>query len=147
MREFCAADLSFPALSINTAEPLIGSLPQAGPAAATFGELLRAGIPSAVDFPVQVITHGGDEGRKQATAIALATPGVYTVLSPDSPSFRHGDDSLLTVITKAEGGTREGKAIVVDLRKRLLGVPGGAEIGGSIAGDMAFTDASTVTSH
>ncbi len=133
--------LTIPALSINTAEPLIGSLPQAGPAAATFAELLRAGIPSAVDFPIQVITHGGDQGRKQATEIALATPGVYTVLSPDTPSFRHGGDSLLTVITKAEGGTREGKAIVVELRKRLQGVSGGAEVGGSTAGDVAFTDA------
>ena len=95
--------LTIPALSINTAEPLIGSLPQRGPAATTFGELLRSGIPSAVDFPVQVITHGGDKGRQQATAIALAAPGIYSVLSPDTPSFRHGADSLLTVITKAEG--------------------------------------------
>ena len=133
--------LTIPALSINTAEPLIGSLPQGGPAAATFGELLRSGIPSAVDFPIQVITHGGEEGRKQATAIALAAPGIYTVLSPDTPSFRHGNDSLLTIITKAEGGTREGKAIVADLRKRLAGVTGGAEVGGSTAGDVAFSDA------
>lgn len=133
--------LTVPALSINTAEPLIGSLPQRGPAATTFGELLRSGIPSAVDFPVQVITHGGDEGRQQATAIALAAPGIYTVLSPDTPSFRHGADSLLTVITKAEGSTREGKAIVADLRRRLGGVAGGAEVGGSIAGDVAFSDA------
>jgi putative drug exporter of the RND superfamily len=133
--------LTFPALSINTAEPLIGSLPQNGPAAQTFKELLRAGIPSAVDFPVQVITHGGGEGRKEAMSIALATPGVYTVLSPDTPAFRHGGDSLLTVITKAEGGTHEGKAIVVDLRKRLQSVAGGAEVGGSTAGDVAFSDA------
>ena len=136
---------TIPALSINTAEPLIaslaGSLSTLSPAAAAFQELRRAGVPSAVDFPIQVITHGGDEGVKEATAIAFATPGIYTVLAPNTSSFRRGQDALLTVIPKVEGGTREGKALVLDLDRRLAHVSGGAEVGGSAAGDMAFSKA------
>ncbi len=139
------AALTIPAFSINTAEPLIGSLAgsiaQAGPAAAAFHELRTTGIPSAVDFPIQVTTHGGQEGVRQATAIALATPGVYSVLAPDTPSYRQGNDALLTVIPKAEGGTREGRAIIAALTRRLAGIAGGAEVGGSAVGDMAFSNA------
>lgn len=133
--------LSAPALSINTAEPLIGSLSQQGPAAEAFQDLRANGIPSAVDFPIQVITHSGIPGREQAAAILSRAQGVYHVVSPDTPAFRNGADSLLTVIPTAEGGTVRGKAIVTDLRQQLAGVPGGAEVGGSTAADMSFTDA------
>jgi RND superfamily putative drug exporter len=133
--------LAAPALSINTAEPLIGSLAATGPSATAFQELERAGVPSAVDFPIQVLSHGGGAGERRAVAIAQATPGVYTVLAPDTSAFRSGQDALLTVIPTAEGGTAAGKSIVTDLRTRLDAVPGSAEVGGSTAGDMAFSDA------
>ena len=133
--------LALPTLRINTAEPLAGSLSPKGPAAAAFADLGRNGIPSAVDFPLQVVTHGGAAAVHQATAIARATPGIYAVISPDTPSFRRGDDALLTIVPTAEGSTVEGKAIVTRLRERLAAIRGGAEVGGSTAADMSFTDA------
>ncbi len=134
--------LALPGLSLNTAEPLIGSLSPSGkPAAVAFEGLKRNSIPSAVDFPIDVITYGGKRGLQEAITIALATPGVWTAISPDTPSYRTGGTSLLTIIPTAEGSTAAGKAIVTDLRSRLSGVFGGAEVGGSTAGDMAFTDA------
>jgi putative drug exporter of the RND superfamily len=133
--------LAAPALSINTAEPLIGSLPQNGPAAQAFRQLEAAGMPSAADFPIVILTHGGPPAVRQATAIALDTPGVWTVLAPGTPAFRSGADALVTVIPTAEGGTAAGRAIVTSLRMRLRAVPGGAEVGGSAAADMAFTSA------
>ncbi len=133
--------ITAPAFSINTAEPLIGSLNNEGAAASAFHELSANGIPSAVDFPIQVITHGGAAGIQEATEIALATPGIFTVIAPDTPSFRRGNDALLTVIPTSEGGTREGKQIVASLSERLANVTGGAEVGGSSAGDMSFTNA------
>jgi len=133
--------LAAPALSINTAEPLAKSLSTSGSAAQAFQELERLGVPSAVDFPIQILTHGGAAGVAQATAIAEATPGVYTVLAPDTAAFRNGDDALLTVVPTAEGGTGAGKAIVTDLRTRLTSVPGGVEVGGSTAADVAFSNA------
>jgi len=133
--------LAVPALSINTAEPLIGSLSPQGLAAAAFRELQAQGVPSAIDFPIQIIAHGGTDGLKETTSIVLATPGVYTLLSPNTPSFRQGEDSLITVIPTAEGSTVDGKAIVVNLRSRLAHVRGGAEVGGSTAADMSFASA------
>ena len=133
--------LAAPAMSINTAEPLSRSLAATGPAATAFKDLQRQGVPSAVDFPIQIITHGSAAGVQQARAIAETTPGVYTVLAPDTPAFRQGPDALLTVIPTAEGGTAAGKHIVTDLQTRLAHVPGGAEIGGSTAADLAFSNA------
>jgi RND superfamily putative drug exporter len=133
--------LAVPALSINTAEPLSSSLAATGPAATAFQNLERAGVPSAIDFPIQILAHGGPVGAQQALSITEATPGVYTVLAPDTTAYRTGQDALLTVIPTAEGGTAAGKHIVTDLQARLKPVPGGAEVGGSTAADMAFSHA------
>jgi RND superfamily putative drug exporter len=127
---------------MKTGEPLIGSLAQTGPPAEAFHTLEANGIPSAVDFPIYVMTQGGEQAVRQASAIAKATPGVYTVIAPDNPSFRRGDDALLTVIARAEGSLAEGKATVSRLRERLAALPGGpAHVGGSTAEDMSFTHA------
>ena len=133
--------LAVPALSINTAEPKISSLAAGGPSASTFADLHHAGVPAAVDFPIQLITHDGARAAQQAQRIAEHTPGVWTVLAPTTAAFRRGDDALLTVVPTAEGGTAAGRAVVTDLRHRLAAVPGGVEVGGSTAADMAFTDA------
>ena len=132
---------SAPLMAMNTAEPMVGSLSAKGPAAAAFRDLERNGVPAAVAYPIHIITHGGALGEQQAEAIAAATPGVYTVLSPDTPSFRQGADSLLTVIPMAEGGAPQGKATVTALRQRLAGVAGGAEVGGATAADVGFNQA------
>jgi RND superfamily putative drug exporter len=133
--------LAAPALSINTAEPLSSSLAATGPAATAFQDLQRAGVPSAVDFPIQILTHGGAAGAREAAAIAAGTPGVHTVLAPGTSSFRNGHDGLITVVPNAEGGTAAGKRIVTDLRTRMGDAPGHAEVGGSTAADMAFSKA------
>ena len=131
-----------PAFWLKTGEPLIESLVQTGPAARSFHQLEAHGIPSAIDFPIYVMTHGGAVAVRQAKAVAAATPGVYHVFAPDTPAFRKGADALLTVIPKAEGSLKEGKAIVTALRHRLSALPGGAaEVGGSTAADMSFTNA------
>ena len=133
--------LAIPALFINTAEPASASLSTTGVAAKAFQQLEAAGVPGAIVFPIQVLTHNGSLGVQQTTSIAQQAPGVYTVLSPDTPSFRNGNDALITIIPTAEGNTSQGKFIVNDVRERLSNVSGGAEVGGSTAGDMAFSNA------
>jgi RND superfamily putative drug exporter len=133
---------AIPALSMKTGEPLIGSLLQVGPAPEAFHRLQRHGIPSAIDFPIYVMTHGGAAATTEAIRIAKETPGVYGVLSPDNSYYRRGSDALLTVVPKAEGSLSEGKAVVARLRARLADLPGGpADVGGSTAEDMSFTNA------
>jgi putative drug exporter of the RND superfamily len=133
--------LTVPAFSINTAEPLTSSLAGGGSAGVAFHELQGQGVPDAVVFPIQVLTHGGTTGLRDAGRIIARTPGVYTELAPDTPSFRTRGDGLITVIPVAQGATSQGKATVTNLRSRLARAGVDAEVAGSTAADLAFTHA------
>ena len=104
-------------------------------------------MPSAVTFPIQVLTHGGAPGAEQAATIASRTPGVYVVLAPASGSFRRGEDSIVSVIPDAEGNTVAGTDTVTRLRETLAAAPGGAEVGGNTAQNIDFNAKSTATSR
>jgi RND superfamily putative drug exporter len=77
--------LAVPALSMNTGQQRANALAQTGPAAAALHGLERQGVPSAVVFPIQVLTHGGPTGARRAIPIAGATP----VSTRSSPRRRH----------------------------------------------------------
>jgi putative drug exporter of the RND superfamily len=133
--------LAAPALTMNTGQPRANSLGGTGRAARTLHELERQGVPSAVTFPIQVLTHGGASAAARAKAIAASTPGVYTVLAPATRSFRRGSDALLSVIPTAEGNTPGGTRTVARLRAALRRVPGDAEVGGNTAQNIDFNSA------
>ena len=133
--------LAAPALSMNTGQPRANSLGGTGQPARTLHVLERAGVPSAVVFPIQVLTHGGPAGAQRAATIAGATPGVYAVLAPRTSSFRQGQDSLISVIPTAEGNTSAGTATVARLRTALARVPGRVEVGGNTAQNVDFNSA------
>jgi RND superfamily putative drug exporter len=111
------------------------------PAARALRGLERQGVPSAVVFPVQVLSHGGAAGAARVAAIADRTPGVYTSLAPATQSFRQGNDALVSVIPRAQGSTAAGKALVGTLRSRLASVPGNPEVGGNTAANKDFVSA------
>ena len=133
--------LAVPALSMNTGQPRANSLGGNGQPARTLHALERQGVPSAVVFPIQVLTHGRRAAAERAISIAAATPGVYTVLAPATSSFRRGNDSLLSVIPTAEGNTSAGTATVTRLRAALASVPGRVEVGGNTAQNVDFNSA------
>jgi RND superfamily putative drug exporter len=136
------AVLTWPVGYMKTGMTLIGSLAQDTPAAATFHRLQQNGIPRGISFPIYVMTHGGDASVGGALAIAKATPGVWSVIAPNTPSYRRGDDALIVVIPTDESSDDQGKATLVNLRSHLARLPGGAaDVGGATAGDMAFTHA------
>jgi putative drug exporter of the RND superfamily len=130
--------LAVPALGMNTGQPSTSAFSQTTPAARALANLHRQGVPRAVVFPVQVLTHGGDAAAAQVARIADATPGVYTTLSP---AARSGSDRLVSVIPEAQGNTKAGKALVSTLRSRLAAVPGGAQVGGNTAQNADFVHA------
>jgi RND superfamily putative drug exporter len=132
--------LAAPALSMNTGQPRANSLGGNGQPAQTLHALEHQGVPSAVVFPIQVLAHG-PAAANQARAIAGATPGIYTVLAPATPSFHQGRDSLLSVIPTAEGNTSAGTATVTRLRTALARVPGRVEVGGNTAQNIDFNSA------
>jgi RND superfamily putative drug exporter len=133
--------LAAPAVSMNTGQPRANSLGGNGHPARTLRALERQGAPSAVVFPIQVLTHGGPAAAQRAISIADATPGVYTVLAPATSSFRRGNDSLLSVIPTMEGNTSAGTATVTRLRAALSSVPGRVEVGGNTAQNVDFNSA------
>jgi RND superfamily putative drug exporter len=133
--------LALPALTMNTGQPRANSLGGNGQPARTLHALERHGVPSAVVFPIQVLAHGGPAAARHAIRIADATPGVYTVLAPADSSFRHGNDSLLSVIPTAEGNTSAGTGTVTALRAALSSVPGQVEVGGNTAQNVDFNHA------
>jgi RND superfamily putative drug exporter len=133
--------LALPALSMNTGQPNTKAFPTTTPAARTLQALHRDGVPTAVVFPVQILTHGGAPGAKRIVDIANTTPGVYTSLAPDTPAFRHGDDAFVSVIPRQQGDTAAGKALIPLLRTRLASVPGGAQVGGNTAQNKDFVTA------
>jgi RND superfamily putative drug exporter len=133
--------LAIPALSMNTGQPRANSLGGSGQPARTLHALERQGVPSAVVFPIQLLTHGGTAAAQQAATIAAHTHGVYTVLAPATSSFRHGQDALLSVIATAEGNTAAGTATITRLRTALARVPGHVEVGGNTAQNIDFNSA------
>jgi putative drug exporter of the RND superfamily len=133
--------LAVPALSMNTGQPRANSLGGTGQPAQTLHALERTGVPSAVVFPIQVLTHGGPVAAQRAITIADNTTGVYTVLAPPTSAFRHGQASLISVIPTAEGNTSAGTATVTRLRTALAGVPGRVEVGGNTAQNIDFNSA------
>jgi RND superfamily putative drug exporter len=140
------AGLAAPALSMNTGQPRANSLGGNGQPAMTLHALERTGVPSAVVFPIQVLTHGGPAAAGRAKAIAASTPGVYTVLAPATSAFRRGRDALLSVIPFDEGNSAAGVATVARLRAALAGVPGAgvggaSEVGGNTAQNVDFNRA------
>jgi putative drug exporter of the RND superfamily len=126
--------LAIPALSLKSGQASADALAApGGPAASSFHQIEGLGVPSAVVFPIQLMTHGGASSANDAAAVARQTPGVYDVLAPSTASFRRGQDALISVIPTAEGNTAAGKALVGTLRSRLQGIAGGVEVGGNTA--------------
>src|SRR5438105_7050858 len=132
--------LAVPALSMNTGQPSSNAFSKTTPAGKALRGLEGMGVPSAVVFPVQLLTHGSTATASRAAAVARTTPGVYSVLAPDTLSFRHGQDTLISVIPRAEGSTAAGRALVGRLRTRLAAVPG-VEVGGNTAQNIDFVHA------
>jgi RND superfamily putative drug exporter len=132
--------LAAPALSMNTGPARANSLGGTGAPARTLHSLEATGLPSAVVFPIQVLTHGGPAVADRVAAVASRTQGVYTVLAPATDSFRQGGAALISVIPTDEGNTPAGTATVTRLRSALSGVPG-VEVGGNTAQNADFNHA------
>jgi len=134
--------LAVPALSLHTGQASVNSLASASghssPPAAALQDLEREGTPGAVVFPVQLLAHGGASGAAATVNAARETRGVYAVLAPPDPSFRQGQDTLISVIPTAEGNLPAGEALIGRLRTRLSSVPGGVEVGGNTAEGVDF---------
>jgi len=133
--------LAIPALSMNTGQPSAASLGGSSAAAQAFHGLTRQGVPQAVNFPVQVLVHGGAANGRSVAATVQRTSGVWAVLTPKLPSSVGGGDTLLTVIPTQAGNTSGGTDTITGLRTAFVNQPGQVQVGGDTAANVDFTNA------
>ncbi|MFG1688633.1 MMPL family transporter [Nonomuraea sp. NPDC049269] len=129
------AALGCAAFGLQLGQPTSPSLAGSGPAYEGLTELRRAGIPSGVLTPLDVILPAGADPAAEAARLA-SLPGVATVVAP--PAWRGGGTSLITVIPADETGTAAGKDTITRIRGA---VPPGAQVAGEAAQSMDFVAA------
>ncbi|MFI0352075.1 MMPL family transporter [Actinomadura sp. 9N407] len=127
--------LAYAALGLNLGEAHSGALAKSGPAYEGLATLKRAGVPSGVLTPVDVLVPAGTDPAEVAARLRQVR-GVHTVVAPGGAGWRQGGTALVTVIPAAEGGTAEGKRAVEAIR---TAAPPGTRIGGETAADLDFT--------
>jgi putative drug exporter of the RND superfamily len=131
--------LGMAALGLRLGEPTAASLRGSGPARAGLLTLERAGVPSGVLTPIEVVVDGG--GDPAAVAGRLAeVPGVRAAAAPPDGAWRHGGGALVSVLPTAETSTGAGKDTVERVRDVAAGLPG-VRVGGSGALDIDATHA------
>ncbi|MEV5830876.1 MMPL family transporter [Spirillospora sp. NPDC052242] len=128
--------LAFAAAGMNLGEAHSGALAGSGPAREGLSALQRAGVPSGVLTPVDVLVPRGADPEAVAGRLR-DVPGVRAVAAPDAAAWRRDGTAVITVLPVAEGGTDDGRAAVAAVR---AAVPPGVLVGSETAADMDFTD-------
>src|SRR5256714_544804 len=137
---------------LSNEDAVVAAGATAGRAVVLSGLTVTVGLLSLVVLPVPFLRSIGYGGMLiplgaiaaavtlLAAQIAAPTLGVYSLLPPNTASFRHGEDALISVIPRAEGNTASGRATVDRLRARLAALPA-VEVGGNTAQNKDFVHA------
>ncbi|MFI0481244.1 MMPL family transporter [Actinomadura sp. 9N215] len=128
--------LALTALGMNLGEPNSGALAKSGPAYEGLAALQRAGVPSGVLTPSDVLLPPGTDPAAAASALR-GVDGVHAVLAPDDGMWRRDGSALVTVLPADEGGTDAGKDTVEAVR---AAAPPGAQVGGWTVTEIDFID-------
>jgi len=115
------------------------SLAKAGPAYEGLGMLERAGVPSGVLTPLEVLVPAGTDPGQVAARLAHV-PGVRDATAPNGPAWRRGGTALVSVQPVAETGSPAGKQTITRVRDAAAAVPG-VQVGGNGPRDVDFTHA------
>jgi putative drug exporter of the RND superfamily len=108
------------------------ALSAAGPAHEGLLQLERAGIPTGVLTPIDVLLPAGTDAARVAGALA-AVPGVYAAADP---GWRQGGTALLAVLPADETATASGRATITRVRSTVAAAAPGARVGGPGTADM-----------
>ena len=127
--------LMLPALSLHLGEPGSTAQATAGPAHQALVTLTDGGVPSGVLTPAEVLTSSKPEA---VAAQVRNVPGIYTVVAPDTPDYRHGSTAIVTAVPAAESSVPAGQATVTRLEDTLLPSPHVLGVGGDGAALIDF---------
>jgi RND superfamily putative drug exporter len=133
--------LGLATLGLRLGSPAADALASAGPARAALVGLERAGAPSGVLTPIEVLVTGEAAAAPEDVAARLReVPGVLAAAAPDRPGWRRGGSAVVSVLPAAETSTDAGKATLARVRDAAAAVPG-VRVGGSGALDADATSA------
>jgi putative drug exporter of the RND superfamily len=132
------AALGLSALGLEVGQPRTASLAQTGPATAGLAALKRAGIPTGVLTPIEVLVPPRSVPATVAAHLRHV-PGVHAAFAPRDPAWRqHG--SLVSVLPAAELSSARGETTLTDVRTAAADLPG-VRLGG--AGALAIDETAT----
>jgi putative drug exporter of the RND superfamily len=131
--------LGVAALGIRLGEPTAASLRGTGMARAGLVALERAGVPSGVLTPVEVLVPAGADPAAVARRLA-GLPGVRAAAAPHDSAWRQAGGALVSVLPTAETSTEAGRATVERVRDAAGELPG-VQVGGTGALDIDATHA------
>jgi putative drug exporter of the RND superfamily len=131
--------LGVAALGLRLGQPTAASLRGTGPARAGLLALERAGVPSGVLTPIEVLVPAEADATGVASRLA-EVPGVRSAAAPTDPAWRRGGSALVSVLPVAETNTGAGRATVERVRQAGAKLPG-VRVGGTGALDIDSTHA------
>jgi RND superfamily putative drug exporter len=131
--------LGLSAFGLKLGTPRADALATSGPAYQGLVALERAGLPTGILTPIEVLVPAGTDPSRVATRLA-AVPGVHTAIAPSDAAWRRGGTAMISVQPVAEASTPEGKQTVARVRQAAEAIPG-AQVGGSGPLNVDFGDA------
>jgi putative drug exporter of the RND superfamily len=138
------AALGVAALGMQIGAARADTLAKTGDAADGLAALERAGLPSGVLTPVEVLVRGSSSGAvapdqqgvpsgtdpAAAAALLARVPGVYDAVAPAGQAWRRGGTALVSVLPVDEPSTGAGRRTVERVRDAVAAELPGAQVGG-----------------
>jgi putative drug exporter of the RND superfamily len=131
--------LGVAAFGLKLGTPKADALAESGPAYEGLVAVERAGLPTGILTPIEVLVPAGSDPVQVASRLA-AVPGVRTAAAPADPAWRRGGTALVSVQPTAETSTPAGKQTITRVREAAANFPG-VRVGGSGPLDVDFADA------
>jgi putative drug exporter of the RND superfamily len=123
------AALGVAALGMQIGEARADTLARTGDAADGLAALERAGLPSGVLTPVEVLVPSGTDPAA-AAALLARVPGVSDAVAPAGQAWRRGGTALVSVLPVDEPSTCAGRRTVERVRDAVAAELPGAQVGG-----------------
>jgi len=134
------AVLGVAAFGIQVGDAKADTLAKSGDAADGLRALERAGLPSGVLTPIEVLVpRGGDPAAAAARLAGVA--GVHGAVAPNGPAWRRDGSAMVSVLPVEEPSTGAGRQTVTRVRDAAAAELPGALVGGGGAGLIDGTHA------
>jgi putative drug exporter of the RND superfamily len=130
--------LGLAGFGLELGAPKADSLASSGPAYQGLVAVERAGLPTGILTPIEVLVPAGADPEAVATRLT-AVPGVHAAVAPNDPAWRRGGTAMVSVQPIAETSTSQGKETIARVRQTAAAIPG-AQIGGNGPVNLDFGD-------